>query len=96
MKIPVTGVFSVVLLGRQLGVRKWIGIIMLTVGVAVVQLTKVTNKTGCVPYHTMVVAAVNTTAYGSCLAASFICALIFLHSGLAGAIDGSVGVGDGV
>ena len=39
----------------------------------------------------MVVAAVDTTAVRVC----FICALKFLDSGLAGAIGGAVGVGDG-
>ncbi|KAK5119691.1 hypothetical protein LTR85_007267 [Meristemomyces frigidus] len=38
LKILTTAVFSVMLLGRTLGLRKWLSLLLLTVGVAIVQI----------------------------------------------------------
>eukprot|EP00038_Savillea_parva_P016373 m.16700 g.16700 ORF g.16700 m.16700 type:complete len:380 (+) comp3414_c0_seq1:461-1600(+) len=40
IKVPVTGVFSVLLLKKELGLRKWVALIMVASGVAIVQLAK--------------------------------------------------------
>mmetsp|Transcript_1601 Transcript_1601/g.4167 ORF Transcript_1601/g.4167 Transcript_1601/m.4167 type:complete len:369 (+) Transcript_1601:347-1453(+) len=40
IKVPVTGVFSVLLLNRELGIRRWCALLMVASGVAIVQLAK--------------------------------------------------------